>query len=86
MRTRTTLGDLHNAINTRDIDIGNNSWGTTGGCSVIDYGDYAELCDDLDTPSPGVGEFERPLIIVFSAGNERDGFYNSSTGANDTSA
>ncbi len=65
-------GDLQGAVGTDLIDIANNSWGSTGGCAVADYGLYEGLCPDLDAAV--IGDLGKPVTIVFSAGNERDGY------------
>jgi len=74
------LGDLQTAVGTHHIDVANNSWGNFG-CTAagreFDYGEYRALCADLDDIVRG--EFGRAVSVVFSAGNERDGFSDGST-------
>ncbi len=65
-------GDLQAAIGTDKIDVANNSWGTTTGCDVFPYGAYEGLCPTLDAAVRG--DFGKPVAIVFSAGNERNGY------------
>jgi hypothetical protein len=74
-------GDLQTAIGTHHIDIANNSWGTFG-CYDFSYGNYNGLCPTLDATVRGA--FGKPVTIVFSAGNERDG-YNDGTNVENTS-
>jgi hypothetical protein len=62
--------DLLTAIKLHNIDIANNSWGTAG-CDIYDYGDYIGLCSVIDCAVHG--DLGRPIIAVFSAGNERSG-------------
>jgi hypothetical protein len=69
------LGDLQTAVATHQIDIANNSWGHSGCVASgepYDWGEYAELCLDLDRVVRG--DFGRPVSLVFSAGNERNGY------------
>lgn len=65
------ITDLITAIDTHQIDIANNSWGQAG-CEEFDYGNYEGLCSTLD--SVVRGDYGRPVAVVFSAGNERDGY------------
>ena len=76
------IGDVTEAVQTDNVDLMNNSWGDSG-CAVQPYGAYVGRAPFLD----GVvkGALGRPVPIVFSAGNERAGFFNNSTQANDTS-
>lgn len=74
-------GDLQTAIGTHHIDIANNSWGTYG-CYDFAYGIYNGVCPILDAAVRG--DFGKPITIVFSAGNERDGYYDGS-GTDNTS-
>lgn len=68
-------GDLQKAIGTDHIDIANNSWGNTGGCNEFLYGVYEGLCPELDAAVRG--DNGKPIVIVFSAGNDRDGYGDS---------
>ncbi|MCK4825496.1 S8 family serine peptidase [bacterium] len=75
-------GDLQTAIGTHHIDIANNSWGTYGCYDFIDldhldYGNYNGICPMLDAAVRG--DMGKPVIIVFSAGNERDGYYDGTS-------
>ena len=69
------LNDVTEAVQNDAAHVLNNSWGDFG-CAPFPYGSYAGRAPFLD----GVvrGSLGRPVTIVFSAGNERDGF-----GAND---
>jgi len=60
--------DLYRAVQKEQIDVANNSWGNRG-CERLGYGEYMGLCAALDGAVHG--DFGRPVIIVFSAGNER---------------
>lgn len=73
------MGDLQDAIENDGIDIANNSWGDYG-CSDIAYGAYAGRAPFLDDAVRG--SFGRKVPIIFSAGNERDGFWDSDAEAN----
>lgn len=75
------VSDLLDAVNHRNVAIGANAWGDTDGCAS---GGYKSLTYDLDAAVAGVKEFKSPLIVVFSAGNDRDGFDDGS-GGQDTS-
>ena len=66
------LADLEAAVGTDYIDIANNSWGTTTGCNDFLYGVYEGICPTLDAAVRG--DYGNPVTIVFSAGNERDGY------------
>lgn len=74
------IGDLETSVNTNEISIANNSWGTFG-CVDFPYGEYEGLCDDLDSAVRG-DSYDKPVIVVFSAGNERDGYWDGA--ANNT--
>jgi len=68
------MGDIQDAIENDGIDIANNSWGDSG-CADISYGAYAGLAPFLDDAVRG--SFGRQVPIIFSVGNERDGFWDS---------
>jgi hypothetical protein len=68
------MGDVQDAIANDGIDIANNSWGNYG-CADIAYGAYAGRAPFLDNAVRG--SFGRQVPIIFSAGNERDGFWDS---------
>ena len=72
------LGDVQDAIQNDDVNIGNNSWGDFG-CNTIAYGAYAGRAPFLDEAIRGA--HGRKIPIIFSAGNERSGYpvYNSVT-------
>ena len=74
------LNDVTDAVQNDGVHLMVNAWGTSG-CATLPYGAYVGRAAFLD----GVvrGSLGRPVPIVFSAGNERDGFYNSA-GTNDT--
>lgn len=76
------VNDVTDAVQNDGVDLMNNSWGDEG-CHSLAYGAYVGRAPFLD----GVvkGSLGRPVPIVFSGGNERAGFYNSTTGATDTS-
>ena len=76
------IGDVTDAVRNDAVVLMNNSWGDSG-CGTLAYGAYVGRAPFLD----GVvkGSLGRPVPIVFSAGNERAGFFNSATNANDTS-
>ena len=76
------IGDVTEAVQNDIVHLMNNSWGTSG-CAAQAYGAYVGRAPFLD----GVvkGSLGRPVPIVFAAGNERAGFFNSNTNANDTS-
>jgi hypothetical protein len=65
------LNDVTDAVQNGGVHALNNSWGDPG-CTPFAYGSYAGRVPFLD----GVvrGSLGRPVTIVFSAGNERDGF------------
>lgn len=80
--TTDYIGDVTDAVQNDAVVLMNNSWGDYG-CTSVPYGAYVGRAPFLD----GVvkGSLGRPVPIVFSAGNERAGFFNSATNANDTS-
>ena len=65
------INDVTDAVINDAVVIANNSWGTSG-CTDFAYGSYAGRVPFLD----GVvhGDLGRRVAVVFSAGNERDGF------------
>ena len=69
------IADLQTAVNDHHIDVANNSWGRLG-CEGYDfqYGIYRGVAPTLDAAVRGDADagFERPVTIVFSAGNERN--------------
>ena len=65
--------DLRMGIAEHQVDVGNNSWGNPFGCDTFDYGTYQTLCGTLDAAVRGA--FGRPVSMVFSAGNERQGVW-----------
>ena len=75
------LNDVTEAVQNDGVHLMNNSWGDFG-CHTLAYGAYVGRAPFLD----GVvkGSLGRPVPVVFSAGNERAGFFNSATSANDT--
>ncbi len=75
------IGDVTDAVQNDGVHVMNNSWGDSD-CAVLAYGAYVGRAPFLD----GVvrGSLGRPVAIVFSAGNDRDGFFNRSTQQNDT--
>jgi hypothetical protein len=73
------MGDIQDAIENDGVDIANNSWGDYG-CADIAYGAYAGRAPFLDDAVRG--SFGRQVPIIFSGGNERDGFWDSDAGAN----
>lgn len=75
------INDVTDAVQNDGVHLMNNSWGD-GGCATLPYGAYVGRAPFLD----GVvkGSLGRPVPIVFSGGNERDGFFNVA-GVNDTS-
>jgi len=75
------LNDVTDAVQNDGVHLMNNSWGDAG-CATLAYGAYVGRAPFLD----GVvkGTLGRPVPIVFSAGNERDGFVNAA-GNNDFS-
>ena len=75
------INDITDAVQNDGVHLMNNSWGEAG-CATLAYGAYVGRAPLLD----GVvkGSLGRPVPIVFSGGNERDGFINAA-GANDTS-
>jgi hypothetical protein len=77
------LNDLQTAVGTHNIDIASNSWGVFG-CNEagFGYGDYVGLCPSLDAAVRG--DYGKRISMVFSAGNERDGYYDG-TGTENTS-
>jgi len=75
------LGDLQTAINTHHVDVANNSWGAVG-CAEFPYGQYGGLCDDLDAAVRG-DSYDGPVILVFSGGNERDGYWSGDVNQTD---
>ncbi len=77
------FGDLQTAVNTHRAVVVSNAWGRIGGCAAYPYGEYIDLSPILDAAVRGESAegFERPLSIVFSAGNERDGWWDSAAGA-----
>jgi hypothetical protein len=76
------IGDVTEAVQNDGVQLMNNSWGDSD-CVAQPYGAYIGRVPFLD----GVvkGSLERPVTIVFSAGNDREGFFNNATQANDTS-
>lgn len=68
------IDDLETAVNMNEISVANNSWGTFG-CVDFPYGEYEGLCDDLDSAVRG-DAYNHPVTVVFSAGNERDGYWD----------
>lgn len=66
------LNDVTDAVQNDDVDLMNNSWGDSGCAAPLVYGAYVGRAPFLD----GVvkGSLDRPVPIVFSAGNERDGY------------
>jgi hypothetical protein len=66
------MEDLRKGIAEHQVDVGNNSWGFSG-CDEYEYGTYEGLSLDLDATVRGA--FGRPVSIVFSAGNERQGVW-----------
>ncbi|MBN2129313.1 MAG: S8 family serine peptidase [Sedimentisphaerales bacterium] len=72
------MGDVQDAIENDDIDVANNSWGDSG-CADIAYGAYAGRAPFLDDAV--CGSFGRQVPIIFSVGNERNGFWDSGAGA-----
>lgn len=73
------IGDVTDAVQNDGVHQMNNSWGDFG-CLTLAYGAYVGRAPFLD----GVvkGSLGRPTPVVFSAGNERAGFFNGV--ANDT--
>ncbi|UCC67662.1 MAG: S8 family serine peptidase, partial [Armatimonadota bacterium] len=71
------LDDLQEAIQNDGLDVASNAWGSTGGCRSVPYGEYLGMDADLDAIV--LGALGRPISIVFSAGNERDGYYMTYT-------
>jgi parallel beta-helix repeat protein len=74
-------GDIADALG-RGVEILNNSWGYAG-CHDLPYGDYtlqARVYDQAvlgrDNSGSPIGS---PAVVVFSAGNERDGWWNEDT-------
>ncbi|MCK4622079.1 MAG: S8 family serine peptidase [Desulfuromonadales bacterium] len=76
------IGDLQTAINTHRVAVAANAWGRTGGCYTSPYGTYSDLSPTLDAAVRGEAAegFEHPVTIVFSAGNERDGWWDADAG------
>lgn len=76
------INDVTDAVQNDGVHLMNNSWGDAG-CHTLAYGAYVGRAPFLD----GVvkGSLGRPVPIVFSAGNERDGYYVSNTNPNDPS-
>ena len=70
------IGDITDAVQNDGADVISNSWGDSG-CATRPYGSYAGRSPFLD--GAVAGNLGRPVAIVFSVGNERDGF-----GANDS--
>lgn len=68
------MGDVQDAVQNDNVDIGNNSWGDAG-CATFAYGTYAGRAPFLDDVVRG--SFGRPVPIVFSAGNERRGQWDA---------
>ncbi len=69
------IADLQTAVNDHHIDVANNSWGRLG-CAGYEfaYGVYRGVAPTLDAAVRGDTDagFNRPVNIVFSAGNERN--------------
>lgn len=76
------INDVTNAVQNDGVNLLNNSWGDAG-CATNPYGAYVGRAPFLD----GVirGSLGRPVPIVFSAGNERDGYYVSNADQNNPS-
>lgn len=68
------INDVTDAVRNDGVHSMANSWGDFG-CATLPYGAYVGRAPFLD----GVvrGSLGRPIPIVFSAGNERDGYYVS---------
>jgi len=68
------INDLTDAVRNDGVHLMANSWGDYG-CTTLPYGAYVGRAPFLD----GVvgGSLGRPVAIVFSAGNERDGYFVS---------
>ena len=74
------INDVTDAVQNDGVHLMNNSWGDFGCTAPLTYGDYVGRAPFLD----GVvkGSLGRSVPIVFSAGNERDGYFVSSTDQN----
>jgi hypothetical protein len=66
------INDVTEAVEKDGVDLMNNSWGDFS-CTPLAFGDYVGRAPFLD----GVvkGSLGRPVSIVFSAGNNRNGFF-----------
>lgn len=71
------INDVTDAVQNDGVQLMNNSWGDFGCAAPNVYGAYVGRAPFLD----GVvnGSLGRPVPIVFSAGNERSGYYDAST-------
>ncbi len=68
------MADVEDAIENDGIDIANNSWGDAG-CTDIAYGSYEGRAPFLDDAVRGA--YGRQVPIIFSVGNERDGYFDA---------
>jgi hypothetical protein len=70
--------DLADAVKSNEIHIASNSWGDS---SCATYGEYINLCPFLDDVVHGdhTSPFGGKLPIVFSVGNDRDGYGDTNT-------
>jgi Subtilase family/CARDB len=75
------FADIADAL-MQGVDIANNSWGN-GDCTTDPFGDYSSLARVFDREvlgkDSGGTKIGKPTVVVFSAGNVRDG---SETGDN----
>ena len=69
--------DITDALS-RHLDIANDSWGYDNGCHDLPYGDYTTSARVFDRQvlglDPGGTLAGDRMVVVFSAGNERDGY------------
>ncbi|WP_022667070.1 S8 family serine peptidase [Desulfospira joergensenii] len=68
------MDDVQDAVVNDGIDMANNSWGDSG-CADFAYGAYAGRAPFLDNIVHG--SLGRKIPIIFSAGNERRGIWDS---------
>ena len=74
------INDVTDAVQNDGVNVLNNSWGDFG-CATLPYGAYVGRAPFLDdVVRGGLG---RPVTVVFSVGNERDGFFVSNANPSD---